>query len=610
MQRVLIVFGLLIALLGGVIWTDRPLPPADLTLIIRLDYNTLDPQRMSYNHDIRLAYAIYEPLVRWDNLDPDFTIVPAAAERWEVSDDYRTYTFHIRENATWSNGEPLTAHDYAYAWQRAVMPDTAADYATLFFHIEGAEDFFEWRTAQLEAYGDLPASERTREAAIALREEANAHFDATVGLEAVSDKVLRVTLERPTPFFLDLTCFAIYSPVHRDTVERFVSVNAATGALQQDHGWTKPPNVVTNGPYRVERWRFKREMRLSANPHYWSEEFPREETVSILPIVDQNTGVLAFETGLSQWHTDVTVDYIADMIEKKQRGEYPAIQPMQAFGTYFWSFNCRERFNDGRPNPFHDARVRRAFAMSVDKDSIATNIKRSGEEPADVFIPPGSIAGFESPRGLSFDPERARAELEAAGWIDRNGDGVPENAAGEPFPVIELLGSTGSYHDDVGLALGRKWEETLGVRTKVVMKETKVYRQDLKKKDFMMARGGWFGDFGDPVTFLDLHKTGDGNNDRGYSDPAFDEMLERAQRETDPAKRMEILAEAERYTMEETLPILPIWHYNWFYMYHPPTNDNGTPNPGGLRYMSSHQRLVQYIWQVEVVREDENGGAS
>ncbi len=151
-----------------------------------------------------------------------------------------------------------------------------------------------------------------------------------------------------------------------------------------------------------------------------------------------------------------------------------------------------------------------------------------GEKVATTFIPPGSIGGFDTPVGLMFDPDRARQELTDAGWIDRDGNGIPENDRGIEFPTVELLYSTAGYHKDIALVLARMFEDTLGVETRLEGKETKVYKDDLKKKNYMLARGGWFGDYGDPTTFLSLHRTGDGNNDRGYSNPQFDEMLDAA----------------------------------------------------------------------------------
>ena len=604
MKKIIGVLIVLLAALGAAVAADRPLPKADLTIIERTEFNTLDPQRMSYIHDNRLSYAIYETLVRWD-VHGDFGILPGLAQRWDVSADGVTYTFHLDPKGKWSNGDPVHASDYVFAWRRAMLPDTAADYSSLFFAVRGAEALFGWRTEQLTAYSERPERERTVAAAKQLYDEMLAHFEQTVGLRAVDDFTLEVTLERPTAFFLDLCAFSPFNPVHPATIEKFTAFDGDSGRLQQDYQWTKPWNIVCNGVYMPKSWRYKREMYLVRNPHFRDPSMGFADSIRLIPINDPNTNVLAYETGVANWTTDVTVSYLADMLEQKRRGERDNIHAFSTFGTYFWSFNCRPRLGDGRDNPFFDAAVRRAFTMAVDKQLIVDKVKRSGEQPARMFVPPGSIPGFANPEGLPFDPERAKQELASAGWVDRNGDGVPENERGEPFPTVSMLYSTGSYHADIALAMGRMWQQHLGITYELDAKELKVYKDMLKKKDYMVARGGWFGDYGDPTTFLDLHKTGDGNNDRGYSDPAFDEMLARAADEVDPAARMRILEQAERYTMEQTLPILPVWHYNYYYMFKPPVDEMGNPNPGGLRGISKHPRLVQYLFLLDVVDEED-----
>jgi len=603
MAKIGAVLGLLVVLLFGVALTDPPLPPADLTFIENVDPNTLDPQRMSYQQDFRLCYGLFEGLLRWDIFSEDFHVVPSLARRWSVSEDGLVYTFHLEPSAKWSNGDPVTAHDFIYSWRRAMMPETAADYSALFFCIQGAEEFFAWRVAQLDEYGARPSGEKSEAAAIRLRAACEQRFMDTVGLRAIDDHTLEVTLARPTAYFLDLCAFGPFFPVHRRTVEAWVTVDPMTGALAQAHGWTKPEHWVSNGPYVITHWKFKRELRLELNPHYWRPEIVRSETVRVVYIEDMNTSILAYETGVADWHSDTEVEYIGDMLRQKRDGLRDDVWNFSTFGTYFWSFNCTPRFTSGRENPFFDARVRRAFALAVNKQDIVSKVKRSEEKVAHVLVPPGSIGGFESPRGLRYDPDRARRELADAGWIDRDGDGVPENERGEAFPVVELLCTAVGPHKNVAQAMGDMWERELGIKSKVAINETKVYRHRLHSRDYMMARGGWYGDYLDPTTFLYLHYTDDGQNDRGYSNPEFDALLDEAAIELDPEKRMALLSEAERFTMDEELPVLPLWHYDQYYMYEPPSRPDGTPNPGGLRNLSTHPRLVQYLWLLEVVEE-------
>ncbi|MDX2116172.1 MAG: peptide ABC transporter substrate-binding protein [Planctomycetota bacterium] len=610
MTRILGVLALLLVLLAGVVASDRPGAPAALVAIETVDMNTLDPQRMSHNQDMRVGYALFEGLVRWDVLSEDMRVLPGAARRWEISDDGLTYTFFLHEGGRWSNGDPVRASDFVYAWKRGIMPDSASDYVKLFQLIDGASEFFAFRTEELRAYAGRPAEERTPEAALALRARCDEAFGAMVGLSTPDELTLRVRLERPAPYFLSLCAFATFLPVHPPTVEGWTSVDAATGVIEQKHGWTKPPHLVSNGPFVLERWRFKRELRLGRNPMYAGPFPARSESLSIVVIEDQNTSVLAFESGAADIHMDLEAEYIGDLLAQVERGERDDIHRLETFGTYFWNFNCTPSVGGANANPFADARVRRAFALALDKRSLVNDVRRSRERVARTLIPPNSLAGYRSPEGLGHDAARARAELASAGWTDRDGDGVPENERGERFPVVELLCTPVGGHADLALAMASMWERTLGVRSKLAIKETKVFRNTLDNRGYMMSRGGWYGDYLDPLTFLDLHRERDGNNDRGYADAAYEAMLDRANTEPDPLRRLDMLAEAERYTVEETMPVLPLYHYDQYYMYRPALRRDGTPNPGGVRGVSKHPRLVQYYFLFEKVPGDASEPAS
>ncbi len=590
MWRLLVLIAALAAAAGFALRTGDPLPPADYVMAQKDDFFTLDPQRMSYNQDIRLCYSIFEGLTRWDN--DTFEILPAAAERWEISDDGRTYTFHVREEAQWSNGDSVTAQDFVRSWRRAMLPDAAADYTQMFFLIEGAEEFFHWRGRQVQEYGLRPAAERTAAAAERLRAEAMEEFERSVGLRAIDDHTLEVRLTRPTPYFLDLCCFAPFHPAHPPSVERCTTVNAATGAIQEQRDWTRPPHIVSNGPMIVRSWRFKRDMRLERNPYYWNQDMIRSDSVSIVFMTNPNTALLAYETGAVDWVEEVVVDYLPDLIDDAKRGKRDDVIGVPNFGTYFWSFNCKRALPDGRANPFHDPRVRRAFAMAVNKRDVVDRVRRVDEPLAETLIPRDSIPGYDPShaiRTLPHEPAAARKLLDEAGWRDTDGDGKRENAAGEPFPIVELLCSTASYHEDIAQALQAMWEKELGVRSRIAPKESKIFKDDLKNHNYMVARGNWFGDYGDPTTFLEINRTGDGNNDRAFSDPHYDGLLDRAQVETDPAQRMRILEEAERYLVQEALPLIPLFQQVRYYMF----------DPDRMRHISRHPRVTQYFWEIE-----------
>lgn len=598
MPRILIPFLVLGALIAVALVTDRPAPPADLTVANGVDVNTLDPQRMSWMQDLRVARTLFEPLVRHDVLSDEFGIVPGVAESWDISDDGRTYTFRLRADARWSNGEPVTPDDFRFSWRRAMLPDLAADYFTMFMFVEGAQAFYDWRQAALDAYAERPEDGRTAAAAGELWARTVAKFDELVRMDAPDDRTLVVRLEKRVPYFLDLCAFAVFSPVYPGLVEQYERPDAATGRLIRRPGWTKGGVLVSNGAFMLTRWRFKRDMRLEKNPYYWGRDRVAIDSIAIPSIADPNAQVLAYQTGAVDWVADVTAGYRGDMVsdmlafygehrerydELKTQGldvfeiarRLPAdprneTHAIASFGTYFWNFNCQPRLADGRANPFHDARVRRAFALVVDKRAIAEEVRRIGEPVASTLIPPGSIGGYEGPAGLpnigdAATPEarraiidRARALLAEAGYPDPEHD----------FPItVELLFNKDAGHDLIAQTLAKSWHQALGVPVALAQKELKIVKDDMKKKRYVTSRGSWYGDYGDPTTFLDLSRTGDGNNDRGYSNPKYDALLDAASDEADPAKRMAILAEAERMLMEEELPVLPIFHYATVYMF-------------------------------------------
>ncbi len=629
MLRLGLPFLLLIGIVGATVLTDRPMPRADFVFINRGDVSTLDLQRMSWVQDFRVANALFEGLVRHDVFTWGYDIAPGVAERWEVSPDGRTYVFHLRPDAKWSNGEPVLASDFVYSWRRALLPDTASDYTGLFQLIEGAVEYFRWREGALRDFSDrraraLAAGEEFDgfAASRALWQETERRFEDMVRLTAPDARTLTFTLVRPTPYFLDLCAMPVFAPVYPGLVRRYETLDERTGRLECGHGWTKPPLLVSNGPFALTVWRFKRDMRLEANPHYWNRASLAIDSISMPSVTDGNAATLAFETGVADWVSDVTPSYKGDMYADKlrfydeHRSEYEGlraqgldqfeidrrlpddprknIHAIPTFGTFFWNFNCLARLHDGRPNPFHDPRVRRAFAMVVDKRAIVENVKRCGERVARTLTPPGSIPGYETPRGLRCvsdfeDPEerrawieRARALLHEAGYDDLSS-----------FPTVEVLFNKDSGHDLVAQALARNWEQHLGVRVSLAQKEVKVFKDDTKNANYITGRGGWYGDYGDPTTFLDLSRTGDGNNDRKYSSAAYDALLDRAAGENNPESRLAILAEAERLIMEDDLPVLPLYHYVTLYLF----------DPDDFTGLNCHPRTDQKLQMIDVFKD-------
>ncbi|MCA9278534.1 MAG: peptide ABC transporter substrate-binding protein [Phycisphaeraceae bacterium] len=721
MVKIAVPFLLLLAVLGVMVVTDKPSPKADFTFINRGDVTTLDFQKMSWMQDLRVARMIGEGLVRHDTFTWEYHIVPGVASSWEISPDQLTYTFHLRDNAKWSNGTPVTAHDFVYSWRRALLPDTAADYTGLFQVIVGAEDFFEWRSRALDGFQaktvesidalddlattDAPDAAKAiasgiwlhieqrgligesvqGEQIVTLRKELDAltedfdlvskdgptteapnrtasriateiherltssqallapvksaiagnpydahklwtwteqQFHDMVQLHATDDHTLTFTLSEPTPYFLDLCAFAVFFPVYPPLVQRYESVVESTGMLKSESGWTKPPYLITNGPMKLTTWRFKRDMFFERNEHYWDQDLLNVDTMKIVSVDDGNAQVLAFETGSVDWVSDVGPTYKADMLARKMQfykehqAEYDAllaagydqfeidrrlpdddrknIHAIPAFGTYWYNFNCLPKMQDGRDNPFVDPRVRRAFAMCIDKKEITERVNRIGQPVARTIIPPNSIGGYTSPKGLKCisdatnQDERnaiiaeARALLAEAGYPDPS-----------QFPTVEILFNKDGGHGVIAEAVQRHWIENLGVPVILQLKEIKIFRDDLKKQNFMVSRAGWYGDYGDPTTFLDLSRSTDGNNDRKYNNPHFDGLLDQARKETDPEKRMEILEECERIIMEDDLPMVPLFHYITLYLF----------DADEMSGLNPHPRTEQNLFMIDMLKD-------
>jgi oligopeptide transport system substrate-binding protein len=553
---------------------------ADFTFVNRGDVNTLDLQQMSWTQDLRLAHALYEGLARLDVSSPDYTPVPAAAT-WAVSPDALTYIFTLRDHAKWSNGSPLRASDFLYSWRRGLLPDIQCDYIGQLQLIKGARAFSDWRASVLDQHREHQRTLSSQDAqarADDLWLQTQQKFDDLVHAKAPDDRTLIVTLERPTAYFLDLCAFPTFFPVYPPLVDAHQSTNPETGQIQTQTGWTKPGRLISNGPFILTAWRFKRDMRFEANPHYWNASAINIRSMAIPSIEDGNAAVLAFKTGAVDWVSDVTPEYRADVIAQKrafyhEHAELVAslhaqgldpfeidrrlpldpranIHILPSFGTYWYNVNCLPTLRDGRTNPLADPRLRRALALAIDKQALVEQVTRCGELPATTIIPPASIAGYRSPDGLPFDPAAARALLAEAGFPAARG-----------LPTLELLFNKDGIHDKLAQAIANDWQLHLGLSIRLEVKETKVFRQDLRSANYMISRGSWFGDYGDPTTFLDLHRKDDGNNDRKYHNPHFEDLMDRAAAEPDAANRLALLAQAERIIVEEDLPVIPLFHY-------------------------------------------------
>ena len=480
-----------------------PQPRADLVFLNGAEPETLDPALITGQPEGRVANALFEGLLTFDQSGKP---QPGMAESWTVSEDGRIYTFTLREGLTWSDGTPLTARDFVESWRRTLDPATASEYAYQLHYIKNARAFNEGKSADF----------------------------SQVGVSAPDEQTLRVELENPTPFFADLCAFVTLLPVPLHVI--------------REHGddWIKPGRLVSNGAYVLESWRLNDRIRLRKNPRYWNADAVAMKTIDVLPVSKANTAFNLYSSGQADLMMDKGLVPPALLGEIKKRDDFHAAPFL---GTYFLRFNCTK-------GPFTDPRVRRAFSMVIDKQSIVDRITRAGELAADSFVPPG--AGGYEPFGQcgERDVEEARQLLAEAGF-----------PGGEGFPMVNYLYSEGELNEAIAVELQSMWRQLLGVNVQLLRQEWKVYLNSMSRLDYDIARSSWVGDYPDPNTFLDMFVTGGGNNRTGWSDPRYDQLIAAAAAETDRPARYEILREAEKLLVCEEMPVCPLYFYVGIQLY-------------------------------------------
>lgn len=454
---------------------------------------SLDPAVVTGVPEHRIVSNLFEGLTTTD--PKDLSPRPGMAESWTVSKDGLVYTFKLRE-ARWTDGRPVTASDFVYAWQRVLSPKTGAKYAQQLYYLRNGEPYNKGRITDFRQ----------------------------VGVQATGARTLQVTLRCPTAYFLDLTSFYTLYPVPRWAVE----------AHGQD--WVKPGKIVSNGPFRLVSWVPQKELVLEKNPQHWDAGAVKLRRAVFLPTDDVNTAYKQFLAGESDWVPQVPRVQIEAARTKPEYYASPYL------GTYYF------RFNVGKP-PVNDVRVRKALGMAVDREANTRYVTKAGEVPASTYVPAG-LRGYTNAKGLTFDPAGAKRLLAEAGY--------PE---GKGFPKLELLYNTNELHRVVTQAVQEMWKQNLGISVELVNVEWKVYLARQGQLDYQISRAGWIGDYVDPNTFLDMWVTGGGNNQTGWSNRQYDDMISRAAcRLVNPAERMRLLQAAEQLLLDEA-PVLPLYTY-------------------------------------------------
>lgn len=527
--------------------------PADVRFVNGTEPDTLDPHLLTGSPGGRIVTAIFEGLTRYDEktLGP----APGVATHWDISDDGRRYTFHLRDDARWSDGTPLTADDFVYSWRRMLDPALGAEYAYMLHPVLGAKALntfeghartitnvivprleqerakgatlaqAEWRTLQNELplhdalqHAETPAlralldaapapmePERLEALTAALRREVDRlraaaadvsrRFGDTLGVYAKDPTTLVVELEAPTPYFLDITSFYSALPVPRHVVER-ASVGSA---------WFLPETIVSNGPFVLEHWRVNDRIRLRKNPLYWGKDEVRSEIIEALPTENSTTALNLYLTGEVDWLPSA---YPTDLVEQlRPRSDFYV---HAAFTVYYY------RFNTTRP-PLNDRRVRQAINLAIDREVIVRDVLGLGQLPATLFVPPG-VPSYEPPQSaLGLDVARARALLAEAGY---------PNGAG--FPPIGILYNTHEGHKKIAEVVADQLKTNLGIAVTPYNQEWQSYLASSRSGSYDLARAAWIGDYLDPNTFLDMWVTNGGNNQTGFSSPTYDAIIRAA----------------------------------------------------------------------------------
>jgi len=469
----------------------------------------LDPHVVTGVPENHLVRALFEGLAVKNpfTLEPE----PGVAQRWEFSADRRVITFHLREDALWSNGDQMTAHDYVWSWQRALNPAMGNLYAYMLYPVLNAEAF---ATGKIEDFDE-------------------------VGVKALDDRTLQVTLTEPTPFFLQLMDHYSTFALHRPTIEKF---GKATDRFTR---WTRVENIVSNGAFRLTEWKLNRRISMAKSDTYWDRDKVRLNGVVFYPTENIVSEERMFRVG--QLHYTQTIPL--DKIPVYQAMENSPYVQAPYLGTYFFLFNTT------RP-PVDDVLVRKALSMSIDRQKLNDTVLQKSNVPAYSITPPGTL-GYEPPRLFDYDPEQARQLLADAGFPD-----------GQGWPGLELIYNTSESHRKIAVALQQMWKDVLNIQVTISNQEWKVYLDSVTQMEFDIARRGWIGDYVDPNNFLDLFLTDGGNNNTGFSDPRYDEMITRlAPQAKTREERFAIFKEAETMLMEQ-MPILPIYTYTSKHLIH------------------------------------------
>lgn len=461
---------------------------------------TLDPHKAEGVPSASIMRDLYEGLT---SEAPNGDIIPGAAERWDISEDGRTYTFYLRKAARWSNGDPVVAADFVAGLRRSADPATLSHYSQILSSIQNAEAV----TA-----GDMPPE--------------------ALGVEAVDDRTLRIRLKAPTPYFLGLLNHSSTYPINRRSFA--------------EHGtrFTRVGTLVSNGAYQLTEWVVQSHIRLDRNPHYWGNLATVIDTVYYHATEDQSSELKRYRAGELHWTNEVPLNQVS-WIRENLPDEFHVSTYL---GTYYYGFNLTQP-------PFQGNKaLRKALSMAIDRDILVNKVTRLGEQPAYGWVPPG-IYNYTAQQPEWATWTQAQRLAEARRLYEEAGYG-PKN------PLrIEIRYNTSENHKKVAVAVAAMLKQALGVRVNLINEEWKVFLENRKQKRVTQVfRAGWIGDYNDAYTFAELMHSNHGINDSAYRNREYDALLEAASVEGDFDRRREILEQAERLMLDDQ-PIMPIYYY-------------------------------------------------
>jgi oligopeptide transport system substrate-binding protein len=527
----------LVSFFGGVsvVPSAKAAVAQEVTYNLAMEPDSIDPAVTWGIADANVELQVFDGLTR---LDHNNTPQPAIAKSWTISKDRHTYIFTLRD-AYWTNGTPVTAYDFEYAWKRALSPELAASYAYQLYYIYGGQAFNEsikvgskYYAPMLDAKGN-PVMKTVGGKQVAQPNMAK-QIDPSknIGVKALDAKTLKVYLQSPTVYFLNLTAFPTLMPV----CKAVVSTN--------DKWASDVTNYVTDGPFKLTQWSHNDKMTFVKNPTYWDKNAVKLTKITYLMVTDESTALSMYESGQMDVGSTVPLSELPKLVASGDAKIFPEL------GTYFSVFNVNKK-------PFNDVRVRKAMSLAINRQQITTSITRGGQIPALTLVPYGvadAVPGtdFRTVGGSYFkdnDLTTAKALLAQAGYPN-----------GKGFPAFTYLYNTSSANQSIAEALQQMWKKNLGITCTLRSEEAGVWVDDRTNGNFDVTRGSWIGDYMDPNTFLDMWVTGSGTNMAGWSNKTYDALIVKAKATVDPKARMATLHAAEKLLMTN-MPIAPIYYY-------------------------------------------------